>query len=114
LTLIGSPVVGDVSGSDVTAAFNSFLTNQSGGVGSEIAPRGHLVWSNREVSSVVSLFVVKGDVVIGLHFNAPVDSTFVGVTEELECAQYEECPDDEDEEDECEEECGLGNFRLLV
>lgn len=114
LALIGAPVIGGVSSAEVTNVFASFLANQSGGVGSQIAPRGHLVHPNAAETGVVSLFVVKGDVVIGLHFPAPVDSTFVGVTEELECAQYEECPDDEDEEDDCEEECGFGNFRLLV
>jgi hypothetical protein len=111
LTLIGV-VEGDVSVATVNSAYNSFVQSNSGGAGSTLMPTGHLVWSNTSEENVVSLFVVKGDFVIALHFLAEVDPSFVPVTEQIPC-EYEECLDDE-EEDECEDECGLGNFHLLV
>ena len=113
LPLLSAGVVeGDVSTANVTSAYTSFVQSNSGGVGSNLIPRGHLVWSNISEENVVSLFVVKGDFLVALHFLANVDPSFVPVTEEIPC-EYEECLDDE-EEDECEDECGLGSFHLLV
>lgn len=103
---------GDVSVADVNAALASFVLSNSGGAGSTLMPTGSLVWSNTGQKNVVQLFVVKGNYVIALHFTADIDSSFVPVTEQTPC-EYEECLDDE-EDDECEDECGLGSFHLLV